>query len=263
MIAPHDETVSEQSEEKPNPSESSLAAAQNPADKTEEETPAAGESAAAENPSGSLEKPAETAPAEELPEQIELTPEIIEDEALRNDFMLRLAVVLLAVLFACTQIGETRTLVHVKAGEYMASHGVLPPRTDVFTYTAAEPALGEFVVVVRFVFGGRVCRRRRDRAYRGQSPDRRRHVLRVPQSRPARRALLVGFDLRGAGLDCLFAGQLTFEPQLITLLGLSLTLWIILRWQHSKTSASLWPLVPVFLLWCNMDPRAFFGLARA
>ena len=77
-------------------------------------------------------------PGDDLPEEIELTPEIVEDEAIRNDFMLRLAVVLLAVLVACTEISETRTLVHIKTGEYLGSHAVLPPRTDVFTHTASE-----------------------------------------------------------------------------------------------------------------------------
>ncbi len=259
MIAPHDETVSEQSEEKTNPSESSRAAAQNPSEKTEEETPASRESAAAENPSGTLEKPAETAPAEELPEQIELTPEIIEDEALRNDFMLRLAVVLLAVLFACTQIGETRTLVHVKAGEYMASHGVLPPRTDVFTYTAADQPwvnlswLFDLFSAGVYAVGGAIALTVVKALIAG--------VTFYALLKAVKRDVPSWWASICAGLALVVcAGQLTFEPQLITLLGLSLTLWIVLRWQRGGTSASLWPLVPVFLLWCNMDPRAFFGL---
>ena len=63
-----------------------------------------------------------------LPEVIPLTPELVEEEAIRGDLMLRAFVVLLAVLLACTEIAETRTLVHVKPGQYMASHGWLPPR---------------------------------------------------------------------------------------------------------------------------------------
>ncbi|MCH7989673.1 MAG: hypothetical protein IID46_11080, partial [Planctomycetes bacterium] len=67
-----------------------------------------------------------------LPEWEPLTPELVEDEAIRGDFVLRWAVILLALLLGCTKISETATLVHIKSGEYMAGHGVLPPRTDVF-----------------------------------------------------------------------------------------------------------------------------------
>src|SRR6185369_9404755 len=77
---------------------------------------------------------------EGVPEYEPLTPELVEEEAIRGDFVLKWAVVLLAFLLGSTRIGETPTLVHVKSGQYMASHGLLPPRTDVFSYTANEHA---------------------------------------------------------------------------------------------------------------------------
>lgn len=209
-------------------------------------------------------RPVETAspdssPDDELPEQIELTPEIVEDEAMRNDFMLRLAVVLLAVLVACTEIGETATLVHVKTGQYLSSHGFLPPRTDVFSHTATDLPwinlawLFDLFSAAGFAVGGAVALT----------------VL---------KALLAGvafyFLLKAARRDvpswwasiCLglalivCAGQFTLEPKLITLLGLALTLWLIARWQHAEGPANLWALIPVFLIWSNMDPRAYLGL---
>ncbi|HVJ69326.1 MAG TPA: hypothetical protein VM510_15175, partial [Caulifigura sp.] len=77
------------------------------------------------------EKPAE----DELPEWEPLTPELVEDEAIRGDAMLRNAVLLLAVLLGWTQIADTALLVRIKSGEYMAGHGLLPPRTDPFAIT--------------------------------------------------------------------------------------------------------------------------------
>ena len=82
--------------------------------------------------------PAESDRAAGLPQDEPLTPELLEDEAIRGDFMLRWAVVLLAFLLGCTEVGDTQTLVHVKTGQYLLSHGVLPPRTDVFSSTAAD-----------------------------------------------------------------------------------------------------------------------------
>ena len=63
---------------------------------------------------------ANPAPSADLPEWEPLTPELVEDEAIRGDFMLSWAVVLLALLIGCRQIVETATLVHVKTGQYLA-----------------------------------------------------------------------------------------------------------------------------------------------
>jgi hypothetical protein len=63
---------------------------------------------------------------------------LVEDEAVRGDFMLRWSAILLAVLLGWTEVSESLTLVRIKTGEYLASHGWLPPRTDVFSVTAAE-----------------------------------------------------------------------------------------------------------------------------
>ena len=73
---------------------------------------------------------------DELPDDEPLTAELVEEEAIRGDFMLRWAVVLLSVLMAFTQMSDTRPLVLIKSGEYMRSHGFLPPRaTDPLSFT--------------------------------------------------------------------------------------------------------------------------------
>ena len=74
-----------------------------------------------------------TASGDDLPELEELTPELVEEEAIRGDFMLRGAVILLAVLFGCGQIADSTGLVHIRSGTFMQSNGFLPPRTDVFS----------------------------------------------------------------------------------------------------------------------------------
>ncbi len=85
-------------------------------------------------------KSASTQVLDELPDEIPLTPELVEEEAIRGDFMLRWAAIFLAVLFGFSQINETRTLVHIRSGEYMRANGFLPPRVDVFSF-AAEGSL--------------------------------------------------------------------------------------------------------------------------
>ena len=89
-----------------------------------------------ETPSASAEAPPPA--ADDLPEWEPLTPELVEDEAIRGDFVMRWAVVGLAILLGCSQIADTKTLVHVKSGEYLASHGILPPANDVFSYTRSD-----------------------------------------------------------------------------------------------------------------------------
>ena len=63
---------------------------------------------------------------------------MVEDEAIRGDFEMKWAVILLAVLFGCTLVAESTTLVHVKTGQYLAGHGFLPPAKDVFSSTASD-----------------------------------------------------------------------------------------------------------------------------
>lgn len=211
---------------------------------------------------------AETAPPapesgdanDEFDEYEPLSPELVEEEAIRGDFVLRWAVVLLALLLGATRIGETATLVHIKSGQYLASHGFVPPANDVFSYTAAERpwtnlswafdliasavhSIGGFeglslakALVAGLVFG-----------------------LIVVISRPGLPTWWGSICAALALLAC--HSRLTAQPVLVTLLGTTLVLWLLHRWQQPETKKStLWMLVPLFVLWCNFDPRAFLGL---
>jgi tetratricopeptide (TPR) repeat protein len=203
-----------------------------------------------------------TAPAaaeEGLPEWEPLTPELVEDEAIRGDFVIKWAVVLLAVLLASMRIAETQTLVHVKTGQMLAARGGLPPATDPFSSTAAERpwtnlawlfdllsagvfAAGQWtglsvlkIVLAAITFG-----------------------LLVQISRPKIPTWWGSICAALAAIVCL--PRLTAQPELITLLGTSLTLLLLFGRERGAPARQLWLLVPVFLVWSNLDERMFLGL---
>ncbi len=223
-------------------------------------------------PTSLAPEPTNPAAADDLPEWEPLTPELVEDEAIRGDFMLRWAVVLLALLIGCRQIVETSTLVHVKTGQYLASHGFWPPTNDVFSSTAGKHRwvnlswMWDLISSGLFAIGEGV----------GLSLG---TALLV-----ALTWWLLGQSTR-AGVSSWFGsilGALTLlachrqfsgQPETVTLLGLAATLWWLHVWRSSIDAAatssplalsrrpvSLWWLVPGFALWSNLDNRMFLGL---
>ncbi|MFK7777248.1 MAG: hypothetical protein QM501_03855, partial [Gimesia sp.] len=196
---------------------------------------------------------------EGLPEWEPLTPELVEDEAIRGDFMLRWAAILLACLFAATIISESKTLVHVKTGQYLASHGFWPPATDVFSYTAADRpwhnnswlfdltlsgVYGVFgdsgltifkmlILGITFYLIVHLCQREISTWWGS--------ILAVL-------ALIACFP------------QIMVTPELITILGVVLTLRCLRTWQERDSLQAIWAIVPLFLLWANFDSRVFLGI---
>lgn len=203
-------------------------------------------------------QPGSSTPDEGLPEWEPLTPELVEDEAIRGDFVIRWAVVGLALLFGFAPITDSRTLVHIRSGEYMAAHGLLPPAKDVLSYTATDRTwvnlswlfdmasagvhglcggIGLTIVqglLAGLTFGLLVHTYRSDiRSWWG--------------SICATLALLVCYP------------QFTSQPELITLLGLAVVMWLAQRFQDSANTRLLWACVPVIWLWSQFDTRAFLG----
>jgi len=174
--------------------------------------------------------------------------------------MLRWTVVLLALLFAMTEIAETATLVHVQSGAYMARHGWLPPRTDVFSYTAADRpwrnvawlfdliAAGAFALAgaagLTLLKGGMTAA-----AFALVTLTRRTDVSSWCCTILAAAALLA----------C--QPRLNATPELVTLVGVAAVLWIWNRWDRQGRARALFALVPVVLVWSNLDPRMFLGTA--
>lgn len=141
--APTDESPSPADETSTKPTESTEQTSETPAEAAEQS-----EKAASNESEG-----------EALPEWEPLTPELMEDECLRGDAMLRAAAVLLALLCGWTYITESHVLVQVRSGEYLAEHGFLPPAKDYLSAFAGErpwynlPWLSDVVVGSLFRFG--------------------------------------------------------------------------------------------------------------
>lgn len=193
------------------------------------------------------------------PEFAPLTPEEVEDEARRGDFVLRWAVVLLAFLFGCTEVAESATLIHLRTGEYLAQHGWWPPAREVFSYTAVDRPWVNFAWLFDLLLAGVY-------GLGGASG----LSLLTGLVAAVTFGLLVNTQRANLptwwGAICAVLAllacspQFTAQPEIVTLLGTALLLWLLHRWHESGAAAPLWCLVPVVLVWSNLDPRAWLGL---
>ncbi|MFO0918514.1 MAG: hypothetical protein U0872_09390 [Planctomycetaceae bacterium] len=211
----------------------------------------AGDLAATDRPPDSLAE-------EGLPEWEPLSPELVEDEAIRGDFVMRWAVVGLAILLGCTAIAESKTLVYLRSGQYLAQHGVLPPATDYLAFTRA----GQPWINLSWLFdllsagvhrlGGGIALS----LFQGLAAAVTFGLL-VHTVRPEIRTWWGSICAAFALLACFH--QFTIQPELITLLGTAITLWLLISAVEGTVARSAWALVGVIWLWSQLDPRAFFG----
>lgn len=198
------------------------------------------------------------APDEGLPEWEPLTPELVEDEAIRGDFVIRWAVVGLALLLGLSQIGDTRTLVHVRSGEYLAAHGILPPARDIFSSTASDRHwvnlswLFDLCVAGAHGVAGGVGLTIFQGVLAGIAFGLLTHTYR-PDIRTWWGSICATLTL----LACY--PQITVQPELITLVGLAALLWIIVKADDPAFIKILWAAVPLIWIWSQLDPRAFLG----
>lgn len=205
--------------------------------------------------------PNSPAPGEEgLPEWEPLTPELVEDEAIRGDFVVRWVVVGLALLLGISQIGETRTLLHLKSGQYLISHGFLPPAKDVFSYTASDRKwvnlswLFDIVMSGVHSLAGGIGLSLIQGLIAGVA-----FGLLVHTVRPSIRTWWGSICAVLALLACY--PQFTIQPELISILGISFVLWQLVRVEESQQPRQLWLLVPAIWLWAQLDQRAWLGWA--
>lgn len=201
---------------------------------------------------------AEPAATNELPEWEPLSPEIVEDEAIRGDFMLRWAVVLLALLLGCRQLTESPLLVHIKTGEYLASHGFWPPSQDPFAFTTTNQSWVNLSWLFDILVSGL-------------------HAAIGPTGMSVAIGLLAGLATywvvnisrknvptwwtafcAGVGL---LASQLAFVPlpALVTLLGAAWFVKQLVAWSDSREPRRLWGLLVALVIWSNLDPQAYIG----
>ncbi len=195
---------------------------------------------------------------DDLPEWEPLSPEIVEDEAIRGDFMLRWAVILLAFLLGCRHISDTVTLVRIRTGEHLASNGILPPANDVFSYTAAERPwvnLGWlFDLVIAGVYGvGGAAGLSLLAAVSAGATFYFLHGITRDDLPTWWTSVCVSVALLMANL------QFTVLPQVITLLGVAWVLRGLHSWSQTGRQSTLWCLAGSLAVWSNLDPRAFIG----
>ena len=199
---------------------------------------------------------------DDLPDWEPLTPELVEEEAERGDFMLRWAVVLLALMLGCYSIHQTSTLLQTRTGQYLADHGVFPPRGgDVFSLTAGDRDWINLGWGTDLILGA---------LYELPGQD---IWLSVFAALAAAVTVMLVVHISRPGIPswwtsivvamAVLAGfpQFVAGPESITLLGLALMMWLLHRWSQSDQPRDLWLLVLVQLVWANLDPRAFLGLA--
>lgn len=201
----------------------------------------------------------EPAAADEgLPEWEPLTPELVEDEAIRGDFVMRWVVVGLALLLGVSQIAETRTLLHLKNGLYLAGHGFLPSAKDPFSYTASDRKwtnlawVFDLAMAGVYSLGGGIGLSLIQGLLAALAFGLLAHTFR-PQIRTWWGSICAGLAL----LVCY--PQFTIQPELVTLLGISFVLWTLVRAEEPGQSRQLWRLVPLLWLWAQLDQRAWVG----
>ena len=199
-----------------------------------------------------------TVSTEGLPEYEPLTPEMVEDEAIRGDFVMKWAVILLAVLLGCTVIAETSTLVHVKTGQYLSSHGILPPAKDVFSYTAVDRQwvnlswLFDLISSAAFGVGSFIGLSVFKAILAGIA-----FGLVAHTSRPG---ISTWWGSICAALAVLAAQpRFTAQPEVVTLIGIAVCLWLLHRWVWNAISRQIWSLIPVCVVWSNLDDHAWWG----
>lgn len=196
---------------------------------------------------------------DELPEWEELTPELVEEEAIRGDFMLRWAVIFLAVLFGFSQIGDTRTLVHVRSGDQMRANGFFPPRTDVFSFANEGQAVAntswlfDHIVSGVYLSGGE-------------------QGLTIFKALLAAAVFYVLSLISVSGMPtwwssiCAALAVVACSPDFIpitdlaTLVGMVLALRMLHRVHEGESTGLTWKFPLLIIVWANCDPRAYLGV---
>src|SRR5690606_33308402 len=137
---------------------------------------------------------------------------------------------------------------HIRSGQYMASHSILPPRVDVFSHSANGLSwtnlqwMFDLVVAGMYGIGGA-------------------GLLTIVKALLAGLifGLIVHITRKGvptwwgtvcAGLALLAAySQFTARPEIVTLVATTLLIYLLYRWSERAKANLLWLAVPLVWLW--------------
>lgn len=196
--------------------------------------------------------------ADELPDDEPLTPELVEEEAIRGDFMLRWATIFLALLMAFGQLNDTKPLVLIKSGDYMRSHGFLPPRTDQFSMTME----GQPVTNLSWVFDHVVSLCWLIAGVKGLT------LLKVLVAGLSSfllvRVSIPGVSTWWSSICAIFAviacsSDYLPLPELATIAGMTLTMHFLAQHRLGTAKGLVWKLPVLMAVWCNLDSHAWVG----
>jgi tetratricopeptide (TPR) repeat protein len=196
---------------------------------------------------------------DELPEDEPLTPELVEEEAIRGDFMLRWAAIFLAILMAFGQISDTRPLVLIRSGDQMRSNGFLPSQVDQFSLTMdGKPVtnvswLFDHLVSLSWMLGGEAGLTILKVLIAGVSAF---FLVRIS---------IPGISSWWSSICAVFAivacsSDFMPTPELITVLGITITMRLLAQHRLGLAQGLIWKLPVLIALWCNFDSRAWVGV---
>lgn len=192
---------------------------------------------------------------DQLPEYEPLTPDLVEDEAVRGDFVIRWSVVLLGLLFGWTQIEDTSLLVRIRSGQLHP----IPGGSDVFSASATDRSwinlgwLSDVVLAGAYSVGGS-------------------RALTVLGALAAALTFwwLSRTSVKGVstwwgsicGMLALVAAfpQLTPGPTGVTLLGTAAVVYQLFRWSEQNAGSFSWSIPITMFLWSQLDPRSWVGV---
>lgn len=193
-----------------------------------------------------------------LPEEEPLSPEILEDEAIRGDFVLRWVVVALAALLGCAQLHDAMPLVHVRTGEWLAANGWIPTGYDPFSLLTTDRLwvnlswLFDLTAAGVNSIAGGIGLSLAAGVLAAIT-----FALIIHAHRPEIRTWWTAV----CGALALLASyeRFDFAPAAVTLLGVAVTLWLLIRAENSGRYGVLWALVPVMWIWAQSSSQAWFG----
>ena len=201
-------------------------------------------------------KPVDSDP---LPDIIERTPEYVEEEAQRADFVIRWAIILLAMMLGFARTNDARVLVHAKSGEYMQNNGFLPPQVDVFSYAAEGKPwiqlswLFDHVCAFMYSMVGVNGFTILSSLFAALAFGFAAHTA-MPRLSSWWSSICIAFAL----MACY--PRFTPTPEVLTLMFTAITLKWLYKWQTTDSAGFPWKIPVLFVVWANCDPRMWIGV---